>query len=226
MAVRSALPWPLRWVLIAVVFGFCAAIALWAFEFGKNIAGLDRGSKEQVQHLQLENEALHTEMATLKEARNKAQSIANTADTLLTTEKVAQEKLTLINQQLATENQRLKDDLGFFEQLIPSSGGAGLTIRGLQAEQIKTGELQWQVLLIQAIKNPAEFSGQLEVTFIGLQNGKPWSASLPQGTMAFKLKQYGRLQGVFPVPTQVIVKSMTAKVAQGNSVKAVQSVKL
>lgn len=34
VAVRSALPWPLRWIMLAVVFGFCAAIALWAFEFG------------------------------------------------------------------------------------------------------------------------------------------------------------------------------------------------
>jgi hypothetical protein len=226
MAVRSALPWPLRWVLIAVVFGFCAAIALWAFEFGKNIAGLDWGSKEQIQHLQLENEALHTEVTALKEARNKAQSIANTADTMLITEKVTQEKLAVINQQLAAENQRLKDDLGFFEQLIPSSGGAGLTIRGLQAEQIKTGELQWQVLVIQAIKNPAEFSGQLELTFSGVQNGKPWSASLAQGTVAFKLKQYGRVQGVFSIPAQVTVKNVTAKVLEGGSVKAVQSVKL
>ena len=37
MAVRSALPWPFRWAMAALVFGFCAAIALWAFEFGKVI---------------------------------------------------------------------------------------------------------------------------------------------------------------------------------------------
>jgi hypothetical protein len=48
MAVRSAMPWPLRWVLLALVFGFCAAVALWAFETGKNIAGLDRHSREEL----------------------------------------------------------------------------------------------------------------------------------------------------------------------------------
>ena len=37
MAVRSALPWPFRWAMAALVFGFYAAIALWAFEFGKVI---------------------------------------------------------------------------------------------------------------------------------------------------------------------------------------------
>ena len=41
VAIRSALPWPVRWLALAVVLGFCAAVALWAFEFGKSIAGLD-----------------------------------------------------------------------------------------------------------------------------------------------------------------------------------------
>ncbi len=46
MAVRSALPWPFRWAVLAIVLGFCAAIGLWAFEFGKDIAGLEQFSKE------------------------------------------------------------------------------------------------------------------------------------------------------------------------------------
>jgi hypothetical protein len=51
MIVRSHLPWPLRWAVVALVFGFSAALALWAFEFGKDIAGLDRGSKEELAQL-------------------------------------------------------------------------------------------------------------------------------------------------------------------------------
>ena len=41
MSVRSAMPWPIRWILGAVMLGFSAAIGLWAFEFGKGIAGLN-----------------------------------------------------------------------------------------------------------------------------------------------------------------------------------------
>jgi len=48
MAVRSAMPWPLRWVLMAVVLGFCAAIALWAFELGKDLAGIDDGARDEL----------------------------------------------------------------------------------------------------------------------------------------------------------------------------------
>jgi len=35
---KSALPWPIRWGVVAVIFGFCCAIGLWAFEFGKSLA--------------------------------------------------------------------------------------------------------------------------------------------------------------------------------------------
>lgn len=226
MAVRSALPWPLRWAVLAIVAGFCAAIALWAFEFGKDIAGLDQGNKAQLQQVRLENESLRAQLSTLKDEHHKAQSVANTAATLLTAEKTSQEKLAESNRQLDADNQRLRSDLGFFEQLIPASGTAGISIRGLQAELQKTGELKWQVLVIQAVKNPVEFKGQLQLTFSGLENGKPWTASLATGAQPLVVKQYGRLEGLYSVPVHVVVNSVTAKVLEGQSVRAVQSLKL
>jgi hypothetical protein len=226
MAVRSALPWPFRWAMLAIVAGFCAAIALWAFEFGKDIAGLDKGTHEQLQQALSDNASLLTQVALLTEDRNKAQAVADTVHTVLTTEKVAQEKLLESNHQLEADNQKLKSDLGFFEQLIPASGAAGASIRGLQVAQIKPGELKWQVLVIQAAKNPAEFSGQLELTFVGLVNGKPWSSNLSSGLVPVAVKQYGRLEGLFSVPPNVLVKSVTAKLLQGQAVRSVQTAKL
>ena len=226
MAVRSAMPWPLRWLALALVFGFCAALALWAFEFGKDIAGLERGTKEELQQVRTELAALQVELATVKTAHRQAQSVANTVDTLLTTEKVAQETLLAQNKQLEAENRRLRDDLGFFEKLIPASGGGGIAIRGLQGELRNEHEIRWQVLVIQANKNAPEFNGQLELSFIGILNGKPWLATLPGGAQAFKLKQYGRMEGVFELPAQVVVKSLNAKVLEGSVVKSVQSIKL
>ena len=115
MAVRSAMPWPFRWVVMAIVLGFCGAVALWAFEFGKNIAGLDTGSKEELAKLRVE-------VAQLREERDKAQSVANTSGSLLTAERAAQDKLVAQIRLLETENRALRDDLGFFEKLIPASG--------------------------------------------------------------------------------------------------------
>jgi len=226
MAVRSALPWPFRWAIVAIVLGFCAAIGLWAFEFGKDIAGLDGGAKEELQHVRSELIAARAELSDAKEQRDRAQSVANTVDTLLTTEKTSQERLLTQVKQLEAENHTLRDDLGFFEKLIPAARGDGVAIRGLQADLESGGKLKWQVLVIQANKNAQEFTGRLEVTVTGVLAGKPWSASLSGEAQAIKIRQYGRSEGEFPVPAQVAVKGLTAKVFDGNTLRATQSIKL
>src|SRR6476619_4811789 len=87
MIVRSHLPWPLRWAALALVLGFSAALALWAFETGKDIAGVDRNARAEIAKLKAEIEQLHAE-------RERNLSVANTADSLLKAEKAAQERLT------------------------------------------------------------------------------------------------------------------------------------
>jgi hypothetical protein len=228
MAVRSALPWPFRWAVLAIVMGFCAAIGLWAFEFGKDIAGLERGTKEELVRARAELTEIHADLDKAKQERDKAQSFANTAGTLLTTEKASQEKLVAQVRQLELENRTLRDDLGFFEKLIPAGAGAveGVTIRSLQAELQNGRTLKWQVLLIQASKSAPEFSGRIELSFAGLQGGKPWSASLPEGAMPVKLRQYGRIEGNLDIPAQVVIKSVSAKLLDGSVVKSTQTIKL
>ena len=226
MSVRTALPWPFRWAVLALVLGFCAAIGLWAFEFGKDIAGLDSDAKEELRQAKSELVGVRTQLMNLKAERDKAQLIANTSETLMTSEKVAREKLIALVKQLETDNQSLRDDLGFFEKLIPTTGSEGIVIRGLQADVRGGREIKWQVLVIQPRKNPIEFSGRLELSFSGVQNGKPWVGALPGGAVVFKVKQYGRLEGILELPPSVVVKTVAAKVMDGAAVKAVQSIKL
>ena len=226
MAIRSAMPWPLRWAIVAIVLGFCAAIGLWAFEFGKDIAGLEKGSKEEMLRLRTELTDTRAELAKAKLDTDHAQSIANTADTLVTAEKASHESLLTQLKQLEADNRSLRDDLGFFEKLIPSAGIDGLAIRSLQADFLSGNKLKWQVLVIQSGKNPAEFNGRLEVAFSGLLDGKPWTVGLASDSPAIKVKQYGRMEGTFDIPAQVVVKGMSAKVMDGTVVKATQSIKL
>lgn len=218
MAVRSALPWPVRWIFVAVLLGFCGAIALWAFEFGKDIAGLDSNAKEELQKLRAEN-------LRLREDGSKAQSIANTAGSLLTAERAAQERLTSQIKLLEAENRALRDDLGFFEKLIPAAGGAaGITIRGLQAEAVGGAQLRWQVLVIQSDKNAPEFKGRLELVFSGTQNGKPWTLPLPGGPQPLQFRQYRRVEGLIALPAQTVVKNVSAKVVEGTATRSAQSI--
>ena len=227
MMVRSACPWPIRWALVAVTIGFCSAIGLWAFEFGREIAGIEGGTQAELVRLRERVTALDAELAQTRVQRDEAQSVANTANTLITTEKVSSEKILTQLKSLEDENRRLKDDLGFFEKLAPSLGAEGVTIRALQGDIQADGKIRWQVLLIQAKKNPAEFSGHLEVAFVGVLNGKPWIGAVSgPGGVPVKLLQYGRIEGLYEVPAQVQIKSLTVKLFEGSTLRATQSAKM
>ena len=219
MSVRSALPWPVRWVLGAVMLGFSASIALWAFEFGKGIAGLDTDSKDELK-------LLRAEVIQLRSDRDKALTVSNTSGSLLTAEKAAQEKMAIQIRQLESDNLMLRDDLGFFEKLLPASGADGVSIRSLQAELLSASQLKWQVLVIQPVKNAPEFNGQMDVTLNGLLAGKPWVMNLPSGPQILRFKQYRRVEGVLDLPPQAVVKTVTAKIVEGTVTRSVQTFKL
>ncbi|HTH81115.1 MAG TPA: DUF6776 family protein [Ramlibacter sp.] len=220
MAVRSALPWPLRWAVAAIVLGFCAAIALWAFEFGKSIAGLDTGAKEELLRLRADSDKL-------REERDKAQSVGNTSASLITAEKAAKEALATQVKSLEAENQQLRGDLAFFERLIPAAkGDQGVAIRGLQAEVVGGTQLKWQVLLIHPVKNASEFEGKLEVKVAGTLDGKPWMMDVTGGPQPLQFKQYRRVEGLVDLPQQAVVKNVSAKVVEGTITRAVQSIEL
>ena len=216
---RSALPWPVRWMVGAVMLGFSAAIGLWAFEFGKGIAGLDTNAKDELK-------LLRQEVVQIRQDRDKAQTIANTSGSLLTAEKAAQEKMAAQLKQLESDNRLLRDDLGFFEKLLPAGGADGVAIRGLQAELLSASQVKWQVLVIQPVKNAPDFNGKMELTFNGMLAGKPWTATLPGGVQDLSFKQYRRIEGVLDVPPQAVVKTVTAKVVEGTATRSVQTFKL
>lgn len=218
VAVRSAMPWPLRWAVAAVVLGFCGAIGLWAFELGKDLAGLDRNAKAELAQLR-------AEVDRLRQERDQAQSVRNTSDSLITAERTAQERLAAQVRQLEAENRSLRDDLGFFEKLIPASGNA-LAIRALQAEVLGGAQLKWQVLVIQPTRNAPEFHGQLQLTVAGTLDGKPWAMDLPGGGQDLRFRQYRRLEGMIDLPEQAVVQNVSAKVVEGSATRAVQSIRL
>jgi hypothetical protein len=219
MAVRSAMPWPIRWAGAAVVLGFCGSISLWAFELGKEIAGVDTGAREELVRLR-------DDVVKLRAERDKVQSIINTSGSLITAERAAQERLTNQIRTLEAENRALRQDLGFFEKLIPASGAEGVAIRGLQAEVLAGTQLKWQVLVIQPIKNAPEFRGKLELSVSGTLEGKPWMMQLPGGPMPLQFRQYRRVEGMIDLPPEAVVKNVSAKVVEGSVSRAVQNLSL
>ena len=219
MKVRSAMPWPLQWAAAAMVLGFCGALALYTFELGKNLAGVDQASSEELVRLR-------EEVVGLRRERARVQSILNTSSSTITVERSAQERLAGQVRTLEAENRTLRQDLGFFEKLMPTSGTEAVAIRGLQAEVLAGTQLKWQVLVIQPVKNAPEFRGKLELSFSGTLNGKPWLMQLPGGPQALQFRQYRRLEGMVDLPPQAIVTNVSARLVEGTVSRAVQNLSL
>jgi hypothetical protein len=219
MIVRSHLPWPLRWVVVALSLGFSAAIALWAFEFGKDIAGLDRQSKDELAQLRIE-------VGQLRSERDKAQAIANTAESLMRAESVAQDRLAQQLRRIEAENLELKADLGFFQRLLPAAAGPGLTVRAMQATLEPPDKLRYQLLLMQNGNMSAEFAGRYEIVLTGTMDGRAWSFSPAGGARVLQLRQYARLEGVIEHPQQAVVKTVQVRVTDGRgNLVATQTIK-
>ena len=216
--VRSHLPWPLRWAFVALMLGFSAALALWAFEFGKEIAGLDRDARQELQRLR-------DEVATLRADTAAARQIANTADSLVKAERSAQERLAQQVRQLESDKQALQADLGFFEGLMPVAG-EGLQLRGLQVDTASAGQLRYQLLLMQAGKATSDFKGRYELVLAGQSGGRPWKTTAAVA-QPLQFKQYARVDGSIDLPPGVVLQTVQARVFdQQGAVRATQTARL
>ncbi len=210
VSIRRHTPWPLRWAVAALLLGFSAALALWAFEFSRHYAGLDGGdrvSKDEVTKLR-------DELGKLRMDRDKAQSIADTADSLLKAERTTQERLAEQLKQAEAELQTLKADLGFYERLLPAPG-EGIAIRGFQVEVTSPGQLQYLILVTQSGKGRPDFSGRYDLTVTGTLDGKPWSQAAVGGAKLLSVKQSARMEGAIEVPVNLVVKLVQARVLDG-----------
>jgi len=208
--VRNALPWPLRWAALALLLGLCVALALWAFERGRDLAGLEPAGRADVYRLR-------AELAALRIERNQAQGVADAAESLLKAERTTQERLAAQVRQLETENLDLKNDLGFFERLLPADGREGLVVRGLQA----------QLLVMQQGRPAGDFRGRYDVTLRGEVDGHGWSHTLPGGGRVLQFRQYQRVDGLLEFPAAARLQDVQVRVvdAQG-AVRATQEIGL
>ena len=219
--VRSHLPWPVRWLLVALMLGLSGALAMWAFEFGREIAGFDKGAKQEMAKLREEVERLRSE-------RTRFESVANSAESLIKTEKTAQEQLAVQVKSLEAQNLALLRDLGFFERLLPSGGSKQVSVRGLVAEPAAPGQYSYQLLLLLPGLRNREFKGSYEVSVSGTLAGKPWTYTVPhQPSQQLSFKQYQRVEGLVTYPQAAVVKQLQVKVLDASgAAQTTESVRL
>jgi hypothetical protein len=227
MTIKSRLPWPLRLVYVAVALGLGGAIAMWTFDLGRSFTGFIPGaSREQLAGFKEQLDKITAE-------RDQFSTTVNAAESQLNIERSAQRQMAAQVKTLETENIRLKEDLAFFESLLPADTGAqGVSIRRLKAEIVAPNQLRYRLLVMQGGKGDRDFVGNLQLTVTVLQGGNSAMMVFPDANSGqadkFKLsfKHYQRVEGVLMLPEGVSMKAVQARIMDKGQVRAQQSANL
>lgn len=110
VAIRAHVPWHLRVFSIVVLVLLLLALAVWAFDFGRQIAGFNQN----------EISALQSSKAALEEEVGRLRGLLAASENNLQIEKAAQKELSDKHSVLVEENTRLKEELAVLERLSKS----------------------------------------------------------------------------------------------------------
>jgi hypothetical protein len=158
----------------------------------------------------------------------------NASESKLQIERSAQTQLGRQVKALEDENARLKEDLAFFENLIPSeSRDNSLLINRFRAEPgALPGEYRYRLLLLQGGRRDKPFQGNLQLLVTVQQDGKDAIIAVPEegAAQAYKIsfKYFQRIEGTFRVAASARVKMVQVRVFEigSDQVRATQSFNL
>ncbi|MDO4724900.1 MAG: hypothetical protein Q4A97_09075 [Comamonadaceae bacterium] len=247
LAPRRLLPWPLRLLLLAALL----ALLYGGLRWGQELLARWREqavAQQQLQRLRQDMQALQRQLQSQAQATQAAvgsalagqpgdgaaapstqEDVGSQAlpDALRLASEATIAQLQQRIEQLQAENQRLRDDLGFYENLLPAGEGGALSIRSLDAQRSGDGQqLHWQILLMQPRRDAVPFNGQLHWQIDAQQGGKPWKLPPAQRQQALQFGRYQRLEGHWQLPSDVQVRSVTAIVREGGQERARQTLRL
>jgi len=226
LTIQRQLPWPIRLLFVSLA-SVVGAAAMWFYDVGHGMPGrsLDNANgqlgkyKERVEQLAAERDQFSTTV--------------NSAESRLNIERSAQRQLAQQVRALESENARLKEDLAFFESLLPNAtGSVGVSIRRLKIDPVAPNQLRYRLLIMQGGKGEQNFVGSLQLVVTTIQGGKNAMMTFPDSTPAeqakFKLsfKHYQRVEGVITLPDGVTAKLVQARVIDRGQTRAQQSVNL
>ena len=229
MTIKSHFSWPLRAVLLAVVIGLGGVIALLAYDFGRHFTGFNSAdSTRQVSDLTVK-------VANLTAERDRFSSVVDAAESQANIAQATQAQLSKQIATLEAENAKLKEDLAFFEGLLPTAtGNQGIAIQRLSLELVTPTQLRYRSLIMQGGKVGHDFVGDLQVLVTAVVRGKnvvltyPEQNSNPNDKAGYLLdfKYYQRVDGVLTLPDGATVKTVQAKVLEKGQERAQQSAHL
>jgi hypothetical protein len=230
VAVHAHKPWYWRWLALAGI-ALAIAGASWAtYHFGSEFAGF-RKSEIDAEMKRL-NTLAEKQAAELADIRAKLA----TSESQRKIEAVTSGDLEKQIKTLSAENDTLKDDLAFFQSLMPAAGHDDAIALGRVKVEPDTmpGEFKFRVLLVQGGQRPADFRGHVQLVVTAFDGAEKIVVSLPPAadgkTPDFQLnfKSFQRVEGAFKMAPGAVVKSVQVRVYQNgvNTPKLTKSVNI
>ena len=222
VAVRPHLPWHLRGVAVAVLVILAVVAGWWVYDAGRRFAGFDKAQTgEELTRLGSQSERLGRENEDLKGRLAAAES-------QLQIERAAHEDLGKQVKALGDEIVRLKEDLAFFQNLVPSGGKDGsVQVYRFKVEHDKApGEYRYGLLLVQPGQRVKEFQGSLQLVVNLQHNGMRQVITLPEDSKKFpqgqslSFKYYHRVEGRFRVAPDAVVESLQVRLFPSGAAEA------
>ena len=228
MTVQTHVAWYWRMLGLVVVLSCSFALATWIYDAGRRFAGFDRSEAEQELSQLRESVGQLTKEATVLRAS------VNASESKLQIERTAQTQLGKQVKALEDENARLKEDLAFFENLIPSEHRDNtLLVNRFRVDPgALPGEFRYRMLLLQGGRRDKPFQGNMQLLVTLQQADKDVIITLPEegAAQAYKInfKYFQRVEGTFRVAPDAHVKSVRVRIFESGStqVRATQSFNL
>ena len=188
--------------------------------------GHGEGSADDIRTLRSHVMELDAELTKLR-------NIVGAGESSLQLERATQKKLSQQVQSLESENATLKEDLAFFEGLMPSANAAdesGVRIDRLKIEKsARADEFRYKMLVINSAgKQSREFKGTYQLLVRFRRNGSESAITIPAGNetnlSAFRMevKNFHRIEGVFEIPAGGEIVAVEARLLQDGVVRTKQ----
>jgi len=227
VTVRSTLPWPLRALLGFLAAALAAAAGVAVYEYGRDFSGPDR------RELAAEIEQLSIQLRETAAERERGTALANSYEGELKVERAAQEQLMQQVRTLENETTRLKEDLAFYDSLLPAGkSDKGVVIRSFRLQpEDESQRVRFRLLIQQSGKADRDFVGsvKMEVKFTQKSGNFiyeiPEADATPERAKAFELsfRHYQRLEGTFTLPTGAVARSVLVRVLAAGETQTQQS---
>jgi len=220
MTVTTHVAWYWRMLGLVAVLSCSLALAAWMYDAGRRFAGFDRSEAEQ------ELSQLRENVGKLMQETASLRANVNASESKLQIERAAQTQLGRQVKALEDENARLKEDLAFFENLIPGEHRDNtLLINRFRVDPgALPGEFRYRLLLLQGGRRDKPFQGNLQLLVTLQQDGKGAIITLPEegAAPAYKIsfKYFQRVEGTFRVAPGARVKMVQVRIFEGGSTQA------